>query len=125
MSKTIALRTELQRMLKTLANNVYYEEAPDTHPYPYAVYELSELTHSDGQSLLQLEINVIGYGDATATIENLADNIQTALHKYYFINHEIQFSSHKNRRDTIKEDDKKVIRRRLLFEVHLHELKGE
>lgn len=125
MSKTLALRKQLQSMLKTITPNVYYEEAPDNRPYPYLVFELSELTHNDGMTLLQLEINAIDYGDSSARIEGIADSVQKALHKYYFINHEIQFTSYKNKRDTIKEEDKQIIRRRLLFEVRLHELEGE
>ncbi len=125
MSKSIALRTALQTILKAKASNVYYEEAPDTHPYPYVVYELSELSHDSGRTLIQLEVNVIDHGDSTSVAEALADDIQDALHKLYYIDTSIQFSSYKNQRNTVKEDDKQIIRRRLLFEIHLHELKGE
>ena len=125
MSKSIALRTALQTILITKASNVYYEEAPDTHPYPYVVYELSELSHDSGRTLIQLEVNVIDHGDSTSVAEALADDIQDALHKLYYIDTSIQFSSYKNQRNTVKEDDKQIIRRRLLFEIHLHELKGE
>ena len=125
MSKSIALRTALQTILKAKASNIYYEEAPDTHPYPYVVYELSELSHDSGRTLIQLEVNVIDRGDSTSVAETLADEIQDALHKLYYIDASIQFSSYKNQRNTIKEDDKQIIRRRLLFEIHLHELKGE
>lgn len=125
MSKSIALRTALQTILKAKASNVYYEEAPDTHPYPYVVYELSELSHDSGRTLIQLEVNVIDHGDSTSVAESLADDIQDALHKLYYIDTSIQFSSYKNQRNTVKEDDKQIIRRRLLFEIHLHELKGE
>ena len=125
MSKSIALRTALQTIFITKASNVYYEEAPDTHPYPYVVYELSELSHDSGRTLIQLEVNVIDHGDSTSVVEMLADEIQYALHKLYYIDASIQFSSYKNQRNTVKEDDKQLIRRRLLFEIHLHELKGE
>ena len=125
MSKSIALRTALQTIFITKASNVYYEEAPDTHPYPYVVYELSELSHDSGRTLIQLEVNVIDHGDSTSVAEALADDIQDALHKLYYIDTSIQFSSYKNQRNTVKEDDKQIIRRRLLFEIHLHELKGE
>lgn len=124
-SKTIALRRELQRYLETVASNVYYEEAADKKQYPYVVFELSEISNISGKTLLQLEINVVGYGASSDQVERLSDSIQSIFHRYYFINHEIEFAVYKNRRDTIKEEDKKIIRRRILFEVHLHELKGE
>ena len=124
MTKTIALRTELQRLLKTLTTNVYYEEALDT-AIQYLVYELSEITRDYGRVLLQLEINILDYGSSSTVAEILADNVQKALNKYHFINSDIQFTLYEGSRNTIKEDDKQIIRRRLLFEVHLHELKGE
>lgn len=125
MSKTKALRREIQRYLKTVTPNVYYEKADESGKYPHIVFELSELSHNDGKTILQLETNVIGYGSDTGQIEDIADGVQTIFHNYHFINDEIQFSTYKNRRETVKEEDKKIIRRRILFEVHLHELKGE
>jgi len=124
MTKTIALRTELQRLLKTLTTNVYYEEAPDTAT-SYLVYELSEVTKEYGRILMQLEINILDYGTSSTAAETLADQVQTVLHKYHFINSSIQFTLYEGLRGTVKEEDKQIIRRRLLFEVHLHELKGE
>jgi len=124
-SRTIALRTELQRLFKTLTTNVHYEEAPDTIAYPYLVYELSELAYSYGKTTYQLEVNILDYGTSSSAAERLADTVQENLNKYHFINTVIQFTVYKGLRQTIKEDDKKIIRRRLLFEIQLHELKGE
>lgn len=125
MSKTIALRTELQRLFKTLTTNVHYEQRPDTFSYPYLVYELRELTYDYGKTTYQMEVNILDYGTSTSAAETLADQVQEALNKYHFINDKIQFIAYKGQRQTIQEDDKKVIRRRLLFEIQLHELKGE
>lgn len=124
-SKTIALRTELARLLRTQADYVYYEEAPDKRNFPYVVFELSEVLHSYGKTTFQLEINVIGHGEASSTIENLSDTIQTMLNKYFFINSDVEFTVYQGIRQIVKEDDKQIIRRRMLFEVQLHELKGE
>ena len=125
MDKTVALRTVISTLLKTMTPNVYYEDAPDTNPYPYMVYELNEITYSYGKVLYQLEINVLGYGADTAPIETLADTTQRTLNKYSFINTDIQFTIYQGLRNTIKEEDEQIIRRRLLFEIQLHELKGE
>jgi hypothetical protein len=124
MSKTPALKKELQRLLETINPNVYYEEASKP-VHPYIVYEMQELTYEYGKTLLELEMNVIDYGKNTTTVDSLADTIQYTLNKYYFINTEIQFVIYKDSRKKIEEEDKKIIRRRLTFEIHLHELKGE
>lgn len=125
MSKTQALKTELQRIFKTITANVYHEETRNKSTYPYLVYELSELTYSYGKTTLQLEVNVIGYGEDSSEVENISDTVQTTLNRYFFINNEIEFTVYKGSRNTIKETDKSVIRRRILFEVQLHELKGD
>lgn len=125
LSKTIALRTELQRLLKTLTANVHYEQAPDTANYPYLVYELSELSYNYGKTLMEIEINILDYGTSTSNVETIADNVQSTLNKYSYIGPEIQFIIYKNIRQRVVEDDKKIIRRRLTFEIQLHELKGE
>lgn len=125
MSKTIALRTELQEILKNVTANVEYEEANDSTPYPYVVYELTEVMHDYGKTLFELEVNVMDYSPKSRVVDALADNIQDALHKKYYIRKGIQFVSYKDRRNIVREEDKQVKRRRLLFEVHLHELKGE
>lgn len=124
-SKTIALRTELQRLLKTLTANVYYEEAPSPPPYPYMVYELSEFSSDYGKTLMEIEVNILDYGASSSSVEVLADSLQDALHGYTFINTEIQLRLYKGMRQRVVEEDKQIIRRRLLFEIHLHELKGE
>ena len=124
MTKTISLRTEIKRLLKTLAANVYYEEAPSTVT-SYIVFELSEVNKEYGRVLIQLEINIFDYGQSTTAVETLADQVQSTFHKYHFIDANIQFMVYEGSRQIIKEEDKQIIRRRLLFEVHLHELKGE
>ena len=125
MSRTIALRTELSKMLKTMAQNVYFEKAPELFEYPYVTYEMDEMSHDYGRTLYQLEINVVDKGDSTSAVETTADDIQALLHKCYYLGGGIQFVCYQNQRQIIREEDPKIHRRRLLFELHLHELKGE
>ena len=123
--KTWTLRVELQRLFKTLTTNVYYEGNQDPAVYPRLVFELSEVSYDSGKTLYQLEINIIDYGTSTRVVEDLADNVQSTLNKYYFINDEIQFAVYRGLRQKVEEDDKLIIRRRLLFEIQLHEMRGE
>lgn len=123
--RTWTLRTELQRLFKTLTTNVYYEGNQDPAVYPRLVFDLSEVTYDSGKTLYQLEINIIDYGTSTKIVENLADTVQSTLNKYYFINDEIQFAVYRGLRQKVEEDDKQIIRRRLLFEIQLHEMRGE
>lgn len=125
MSKTIAARTELQRLFKTLTTNVYYETASDKTAFPRIVHELSELSFDSGRTVLQMEVNVVDYSKNTNAADTLADAVQEALNKYFYVGTEVVFSVYKGARQNIQEDDERIIRRRLLFEVHLHEVKEE
>ena len=125
MSKTIELREELTRIFKTLIEEVHYEVVPESSPYPYLSYKLDEIRSEYGKSFIIAEVNILDYGTETRIVEALADKIQERLHKYYFINDKIQFSSYKLVRNIVEEEDKKIRRRRLTFEIQLFELKGE
>ena len=121
MSKTEALKTEIKRLLKLSISRVSFEKAPKERKYPYAVFELSELGKEYGKTTMQLEINVVDYGPDTSTVDTISDDIQNDLHGYSFISNEIQFTSFSGNRQTIPEEDKEINRRRMLFEIQLHE----
>lgn len=123
-SKTIALREVLQTLLKTVTQNVSYETAP-TNAYPYVVFNLDEVGKSDAKTQYQLEINAVGHGVDSSPIEALADTVQELLHKYHHIDQSIQFSIYQGIRHSVREEDPQIIRQRMLFELQLHELKGE
>ena len=125
MSKTLELRKQLQIIFENINSNVHYEIAPDTSPYPYLVYELSELTYNYGKAVMQLEVNILDYGTSTSVVETLSDTLQDTLHKLYFINDKIQYSVYRRNRNTVQEEDKKIKRRRLTFEIQLYESKEE
>lgn len=123
-SKTTELVKELLITLKTVVTKSYYIQAPrddDKPPYPYLTFELSVLDNADAKTLYSLEINILGYGlQNNSQIDGYADTVEAALDFKHFSNNKIQFSTYVNSRDTIREEDKNIIRRRLTLEVHLH-----
>lgn len=122
-SKTVVLRTILQKKLKEQVANVYYDIRPEALKYPCIIYELWEVTHEDMKTIMSLEANVLDYGTKTTQAETIADNIQKTLYKYHFINKTIQFMIYQGTRQVVQEDDKKIIRRRLTFEIQLYDRK--
>lgn len=123
-NKTYELRKALITMMSQV-NPKIYEATPSTKPYPYLRYELAEMYHEDGLTVMELEVNVIDYGKSSRVVEDQADELQYLLHRAYYINGVIQFRVYKNDRQKVEEEDKEIIRRRLTFEIRLHELKGE
>jgi len=124
MTKTNELKKALVVLLKEVLNNVYFETAEDDALYPYLVYDLKELFNEDGKTVYELECNLIDNSKSKTSVDELADLLQKNLHNYYFINQYIQFTIYKLNKYTIKEKNKKITRRRLTFEIQLHELIG-
>lgn len=121
MSRTLALRQEMTRILEEIDEKAYYERAPRNRPYPYIVFSLNEVMYGEGKTTYQLEVNVLDRGDDSAVAELMADQIQTVLDQRYEMTKELQFTVYRGLRQAVMEEEKDIVRRRMLFEVHLHE----
>ena len=124
MNKTLALRTVVVEALTTVmpeGSKVYYQTAQKNHPDIYAVYLLDQLTNIDGQTGYELEINVIGYGPDTSTVEDLADDVQALFNKKVVITDDIGVHFYAERRNTVEEEDRNILRRRLTFSAYVYE----
>ena len=120
-SKTLALRKAINTELRKLCDSVYYDRAVDEEPFPRAIFSIDEVSKDEILTLCQLEINVLDYGADDTACEILADSVLTTLHKYHYLGDEIQFAIYRDRRHPVQEEDRKIIRRRLTFEVRMHE----
>ena len=121
MSKTEAVRAAVTEIIGQSAPRVYYGQAESGHPARYAVYELEELSHTDNQYVMQLEVNCMDYGTNTAACEAMADQIQKAFDHTVVLNDNLMFRSYIESRQPVYEEDRKIIRRRLLFEIYFYE----
>lgn len=121
MSKTEALRAAVIDIIGQHAPCVYYGQADPGHQKQYAIFELEELSCTDDQHVMELEVNCMDYGTDTSSCEKLADAIQTAFDHAVILNDEIMFRSYIERRQSVYEEDRKIIRRRLTFAIHLYE----
>lgn len=123
-SRTIALRTAVVSTLGNVmpqGSKTYFQQAQDDHPKIYAVYTIDMMDFTDGRYTYELEINVMDYGADTATIENLADSIQAAFDKLVIINDDIGVYFYTDRRNSVEEEDRNILRRRLTFSTYLYE----
>lgn len=128
MASTVKLRAAIKAKLDTItvATNValtsYYGMAKDNAPALYAVWSLSGVTADEILDQVELEIYVIGRGDDTTSVENIADAIWSALDHWYYYNStdNIGFTSYPSVRNVLSEDDKTIIKRRLTFTVRVY-----
>ena len=119
--QTTDLRTYLQARLRSVCERSYYGTAPSDAEFPYQVWNLEAVAYEEGFSLQELEVDVVDYGTDTAPAEALADTLQASLDHHQHLADSFQLSIYRERRQPIPENDKSVIRRRLTFQVRLHE----
>lgn len=121
MSKTVALRKAISERMKTACPRVYYGQADKNTARPYVVYTVETVATEDDMETMELEANVMDYGADTEPCETIADEVERLFDKWYYLDEEIQFSTYKDRRQPVQEEDRKIIRRRILIEIHLTE----
>lgn len=119
--KTKYFRTAVTTILKTCCANVYYDHAKANAEFPYAVFSTFERSRTDGTVSAEIDVNVIDYGDDTEQCEAISDAVQDALDHAQYTDANIYFVSYQETRKPVQEEDKKVIRRRLTFDVRLYE----
>ena len=72
MSRTEDLKKFLTRELKTICENVCYQQASDDIPFPYIVYDLSHKQYEVGKGY-SIEINI---WDRSTSTKKLANTIK-------------------------------------------------
>ena len=128
MASTVKVRAAIKAHLDaiTVATNValtsYYGMAKDNAPALYAVWSLSGVTADEILDQAELEIYVLGRGDDTTAVENIADAIWAGFDHWYYYNStdNIGFTSYPSVRNVLAEDDKTIIKRRLTFTVRVY-----
>lgn len=121
MSKSGALRGVITERLRTACPHVSYGQAEKHTARPYIVYTLETISAADDMETMELEVNCVDYGKDTGPCESLADQVEMLFDRWYYIDADIQFSTYRNRRQPVTEEDRQIIRRRILIEIHFTE----
>jgi len=120
MSRTYNFRKSVRTKLLTVMTKVTYGAATG-NDFPCAVFRYEDVSAMDGVILGELEINVLGYGRDTETIENNCDSIINLLDHVYCEETTIAYTSYFERKNNVESDDPNIIRRRLVFSVKLYD----
>jgi hypothetical protein len=115
-SRTDSLKKFITRELKTICPDVCYQQANDTTPFPYIVYDLSHRRNEAGYNYF-FEINIWDQGVSTKQIEALADSLEDLLDDTVFGEKTFTVSIDLNTRNTVEDSDKNLKRRRILFDL--------
>jgi len=100
-------------------SRVHHEEAPDDSPLPYIVFNFPNSYLNEEQEIFSMDIDIwdMPLNGSTSAIDILNDLIWEQLHKYRYLDDNIQFSTYRSSRGSVEEKDKRIKRRRLIFNV--------
>ena len=118
------LRRLLQAYLLTVHDRVYYQLAPEDAVYPYLVIDFPA-AYDDGEWTQTVSVDVDGWdipadGDTTV-LETLMESVRTGLNKKTFLSSELGATFFIESRLALQDDDKRIKRRKYIFEAHLFE----
>ena len=116
--RTNDLKKLIQTKLKTLATNVYFEEAADNALYPHIVFafrtiDLGDLARQD----YILEVDIWDKGTSTTQVDELSDKVEDLLQAKNLPQTNILPTFYKIDRKSIKDEDKSIKHRKVELEI--------
>lgn len=113
---TKKLRKVIQTKLLTKCTEVYYRRAKKTTGN-HVVFRIDDFSAGEVMKTFSLDVRVVGRGENTNAVEDLADNIWEMFDHMYYLDSDMEFHTYQNTRSIVDEEDATVIHRRLLFEI--------
>ena len=98
-------------------SRVHFQKAPDDTPLPYIVFDLPNSFTSEDLENFVLDVDIWDNNTDTTQLETLAAQIWKSLHKLRIINNKAQLSVYRSNRLTLTDDDPRIRRRKLTFQV--------
>ena len=118
------LRQMIQTHLLTLHPRVYFQVAPEDAVYPYLVFDIPNI-FDDGEWFKRATIDVDGWDLPsnldTTVLETLMNTVRDGMNKYTITSATSGVSLFLSSMHALQEDDKRIKRRKYVFEAHLFE----
>lgn len=117
----IKLRDQLDILLESIHPRVYSENSTDNTDFPYLTYNLPNSFQNGVQEIFNLDVDIWSRGADTTELEALTRKVEKGLNMYKYIDENIQFSIYKRNRLNVTDDDKRIKRRKLIFELRYYD----
>ena len=117
-TRTNDFKKLITQKLKTLTNNVFYEQATDNALYPHLVFsfrtiDLGDLSRQD----YILEVDVWDKGTSTVQVDELSDQVEDLLHTENLPQENILPTFYTIDRKSILDSDKSIKHRLIRFQI--------
>ncbi len=119
--RTETLRVFLQSLILEAVPSAYYEEAPDSSVFPYAVWQIDWTYTTDARADGILEVNLWDRSKSGSQIDTLADKLSAILDRLSSLEGCFHISIHNMRRQSVSDPNQELRRRRLQFSVFYSE----
>lgn len=124
MSKTLALRENIQTNINSIVKS-YYRKADKDKIYPHSVFDFENIDLGDiNRDDLILIIDLWDYGNDTSNIEEIADQIEEMFNAANLPDEKVLPTFYRISRKPIDDPDKNLIRRQLKFQIQNYYIGG-
>jgi hypothetical protein len=126
MIKMLEIRKAIITQIKLATNNVYYQDAPENTPTPFVTIDVSNSVDDGTLERFTMDIDGWGASNNTVALETLMHNVDEQLHrKTVYVTDaygkQISISIYRENRLTFDESDKRIFRRRYIYQIRTHE----
>jgi len=122
----IYLRKAIMRKLKEYHSSVYFEQSPEDTLFPYVVFTFPNSFTNEHQEIFVMDVDIWDNREDTTDLETLSSTIWRGLNRYFYIDEHIQISVYRsNRLFDLEDNNPRIKRRKLIFEVKYFERESD
>lgn len=125
MNKMLEIRKQLKTLLDASGQQVFYQKAAPNATFPYIVFDISNSIDDGTLERFVLDVDGWGNDDNTVALEQMMHLADQALHRttLYIENagEQLGMSVYRESRLTFDETDRRVHRRRNIYQIRTHE----
>jgi len=116
------LRKLVHSCLKSIHPRVYFQMAPDNAPFPYLVYDFTQIVN-DGEEFETVAVDIDGWdmpaGGDTTELETLMQTVNDVLNKKTLTAEGLAGTFYLDRKIPLRDDNKNIRRRKYIYEARL------
>lgn len=126
MIKMLEIRKVIIELIRTVTTNVYYQDAPENTPTPFVTVDISNSIDDGTLERFVMDIDGWGASNNTVALETLMHGVDQSLHrKTVYVTDmygkQIAVTVYRENRLTFDETDKRIFRRRYIYQIRTHE----
>lgn len=126
MIKMLEIRKVIIELIRTVTTNVYYQDAPENTLTPFVTVDISNSIDDGTLERFVMDIDGWGASNNTVALETLMHGVDQSLHrKTVYVTDvygkQIAVTVYRENRLTFDEADKRIFRRRYIYQIRTHE----